>query len=212
MSSDTYVYRILHIDNLRWQLAHGLQCRSSAIVDPEFIDIGAKTVIDRRHEKQLPVTGSPHLSDFVPWYFGVNSVMLLNLLTGWKGVSKFAPGEIIHLVSSLEKLEAAGKRLVIADRNAAIAVAEFFEANVSWRDRLDWQAIRSDDFKKRPDDPGRFERRQAECLVHGCVEVSLLEGICCANDASKLKIQAICKAAGANLRVAVRPQYYWGLT
>ena len=33
-------------------------------------------------------------------------------------------------------------------------------------DRIDWAILRSRDFKRDPEDPGKFERYQAEALIY----------------------------------------------
>ena len=42
------IFRITHIENLHWILAHGLQCGSSAVQDPNFIQIGNPDLIVKR--------------------------------------------------------------------------------------------------------------------------------------------------------------------
>jgi hypothetical protein len=34
------IFRITHLDNVPWILDNGLHCRSSEVLDPDFVNIG----------------------------------------------------------------------------------------------------------------------------------------------------------------------------
>lgn len=48
------IFRITHIDNVRWILENGLHCRNGER-DPSFVTIGEPEIIERRNERSVPV-------------------------------------------------------------------------------------------------------------------------------------------------------------
>ena len=58
------------------------------------------------------------------------------------------------------------------------------------------------------DDPDRFERYQAEALVHQHMPLGALRGVACYDAAAKQEVEAIAVAANVTLKVAVRPGWY----
>jgi hypothetical protein len=63
-----YIFRIIHRDNIPWVLDHGLHCRNAQVVDPTFVSIGNRELIDRRHHKVVQVPPGGTLSDYIPFY------------------------------------------------------------------------------------------------------------------------------------------------
>ena len=61
------IFRITHIANVPWILANGLHCRSSAVQDPNFVEIGNPDLIDKRKHRIVPVPPGGALSDYVPF-------------------------------------------------------------------------------------------------------------------------------------------------
>jgi hypothetical protein len=79
------IFRITHVDNVRWILGNGLHCRSSGIVDPNFVNIGNVELIDKRQHRIVDIPPGGTLSDYIPFYFTPFSPMMLNIRTGWGG-------------------------------------------------------------------------------------------------------------------------------
>jgi hypothetical protein len=69
--------------------------------------------------------------------------------------------------------------------------------------------LRNRDFKHDISDPGKFERYQAEALVHRCLPVTGLSGIMCYEDAQKTALQAEVEKRGQSLQVVVKPGSYF---
>ena len=78
------IFRIVHRDNVPWMLDHGVHCRNSNQVDPNYVNIGNEELIEKRHHHSVrhPMGGT--LSDYVPFYFTPFSPMMYNIKTGWE--------------------------------------------------------------------------------------------------------------------------------
>lgn len=80
--ADGFIFRITHIDNVRWILRNGVQCKNSLISDPNFVGIGNEELIQRRTYRAVPMAPGGTLSDYVPFYFTPFSPMLYNIKPG----------------------------------------------------------------------------------------------------------------------------------
>jgi hypothetical protein len=86
--------------------------------------------------------------------------------------------EIVIMVSALPALAAQNIPFVFTDRHAYLQTASFF-CDLARLDRIPWSLLQTRDFKKDAYDPGKFERYQAEALVHRHLPVTGLSGIVC---------------------------------
>jgi hypothetical protein len=201
------IYRIVHIDNIPWVLANGLQ-PPNGLQNPGYVPWGNRDVIDRRAQIVVPGPPSGPLHDFVPFYFCKRHTMHYNLATG-HNCEKIKEDKIVYCVSSIEKLNEQALKYVVYDRNAAVATAVCFSANDEWQINLDWQAISSPDFRYDPTQPERKHKQQAECLVHGPVPSDALLGFACNTELTKQVLLAHIQQANSGLSVAVRPGFYF---
>ena len=202
------IFRITHLDNVRWILHNGLHCRSLEIVDPGFVNIGNLESIDKRQHRMVDTPPDGTLSDYIPFYFTPFSPMMLNIKTGWGGITKRANQEIVILVSSLHKLANEGRRFVFSDRHAYLAAAQFY-SNLADLNRIDWAILRARNFTRDSDDMDRFERYQAEALVHQHMPVESLMGIACYNATVKKGLDALLTESDMRLRIVAKPSWYF---
>lgn len=202
------IFRITHIDNVPWVLANGLHCRRSQVCDPNYRDIGNPDLIQKRHHRVVPIPPGGTLSDYIPFYFTPYSPMLLNIKTGHNGMKQTPMPEIVILVASLHRLAQQGVRFVIADRHAYLATAKFV-GDLSGLDRLDWRILQERDFKRDPNDPGKFERYQAEALIRDHLPVAALTGILCYGPQQEADLQALVNARNCPTRVVKRRDCYF---
>lgn len=202
------IFRITHIDNLRWILENGLHCASSESKDPNFISIGNPELINRRANRALPPPHGGRLGDYVPFYFTPYSPMMLNIKTGYSGITKRENADIVVLASSFHNLQNRGTRVVFSDRHAYLQAANFSD-DPNELSRIDWALLQNRDFKRDPEDPEKVERYQAEALAFQHVPVDALLGIACYNDSAKTKAEQYAAAAGATVRVLSQPSWYF---
>lgn len=135
------IFRITHRDNIPWIMDHGLHCRSSGVIDPNFVEIGTPNLIDKRQARDVPIAPGGTLSDYVPFYFTPHSPMMLNIKTGYHGITPRENEKIVILASSLPKMEEVGIDFIFTDRHAYLQAA-CFSSDTGDLDRIDWENIR----------------------------------------------------------------------
>lgn len=202
------IFRITHRDNMRWILDNGLYCRSSGVLDPNFVNIGNLELIEKRQHRVVNVPPGGTLSDYIPFYFTPFSPMMYNIKTGWGDITKRPNSDIVILVSSLRRLAAEGRAFVFSDRHAYLQAAQF-SANLADLDRIDWAILQTRNFKRDADDMDRVERYQAEALVHLHMPVGSLLGIVCYNATVKKALDALVAERDIRLKIVAKPSWYF---
>jgi hypothetical protein len=201
------IFRITHVSNIPWILANGLHCNNSQQSDPNYVQIGNAEIIVRRALRAVPVGPAGTLSDYIPFYFTPYSPMLLNIKTGRNGVVQRPMTEIAIITSSLHEIRKQGIPFVFTDRHAVLEAAQFYD-DLAQLDRIDWAKLQARDFRRDPDDPGKFERYQAEALIHRHVPMAAILGIICYNAEEQRKIEHTCGNLGVATKVYSRPGWY----
>lgn len=202
------IWRIVHRDNLPWILDNGLHCGNSAVKAPGWVNIGNPELIDKRANHPVPLPPGGLLNDYVPFYFTPFSPMLRNIHTGWGGIQKRPNEEIVILVSSLHHIAVLGLPFLFTDCHAYYQWADFY-SDLADLDKIDWPLLQARDFKRDPEDPAKFERYQAEALVHQHLPVGGLRGIVCYTEALKQRIEQEIQARYLNLPVYARTGWYF---
>jgi hypothetical protein len=197
------------VANLPWLLANGLHSANGGVVDPSFTSIGNPDLIGSRAHRRVPIPPGGTLADYVPFYFTPKSPMLLNIKTGYHGVTRRANAEIVILVSSCPVMASNGVTMLFTDRHAYTATAKWTNTQTDLADMIDWDILSRHDFARSDDYPDKTERYQAEALAHRHVPAGALLGIGCPSDTVKSAIEAHIQAAGLALQVFVRPGWYF---
>lgn len=202
------IWRIVHRDNLPWLLDNGLHCGNSNVRSPDWVDIGNQELIDKRATHPVPIAPAGMLNDYVPFYFTPFSVMMKNIHTGWGGVKQRSNEEIVILVSSLHHIHEKGLPFLFTDMHAYYSWADYYD-DLADLDKIDWPLLQRRDFKRDPDDPAKFERYQAEALVHQHCPVSGLRGIVCYTDVLRVQLEQQIVERDLNLDVFARREWYF---
>jgi hypothetical protein len=202
------IFRITHRENLPWILRNGISCRSGGAQDPNFRRIGNRELIEARRHRHVPIPPGGTLADYVPFYFTPFSPMLLNIKTGYGGIPQQANDDIVILVSSLRRAEQDGLRFVFTNRHAYLAAAEYFN-DLADIGEVDWDILQRRDFKRDPEDPDKFERYQAEALVHENIPARSLLGVVCHSEALAKRVETESTALGLDLKTICRPHWYF---
>ncbi|HVB15045.1 MAG TPA: DUF4433 domain-containing protein [Stellaceae bacterium] len=198
-----------HVANLPWLLANGLHSANGGVVDPNFTSIGNPDLIAGRAHRRVPVPPGGTLADYVPFYFTPRSPMLLNIKTGYNGVTRRANADILILVSSCQVMAGNRVTMLFTDRHAYTATAKWTNNQADLAHMIDWDILSRHDFARSDAYPDKMERYQAEALAHRHVPSGALRGIGCPSDTVKTAIEAHIQAAGLALPVFVRPGWYF---
>ena len=202
------IWRIVHRDNLVWILDHGLHCGNGNIEAPNWVSIGNQELIDKRARHPVPEHPGGVLNDYVPFYFTPFSIMMNNIHTGWGGIRRRENDEILILVSSIWRLKDMGLPFLFTDSHAYYRWANFYSDPTDLA-KIDWNILQQRDFKRDEEDPGKFERYQAEALVHGHLPIQGLLGIVCYTDDLKRRIEQEVQARHLDLAAHVRTGLYF---
>ncbi len=202
------IFRIVHVDNLPWLLRHGLPCRNSPEQHPHYRVIGNPDLIERRQYREIPMAPGGTLSDYVPFYFTPWSPMLYNIKTGYGGIERRANQDIAIIVTSLPRLDELGLDYVVSDRHAYLNVANFFRDQARLAE-LPWNDWRNRHFQRDHEDPDRFERYQAEALVHGTVPVEAFLGVVVYTGQVKEQVEQSATKMALKIAVHARPGWYF---
>lgn len=202
------IFRITHVDNVPWILQNGIHCRSSSVQDPNFRDIGNPELIAKRADRSVPVPPGGTLSDYIPFYFTPFWPMLYNIKTGYNGMKQTPMDDIALLVTSLRLLAKEQVGFVTTDRHAYLAAADW-ATDLKGLDAIDWELLQRRDFKRDGDDPGKFERYQAEALVHRHLQAEHLTGIIVHSETARARIQEALDKTALTLKIAVKPEWYF---
>jgi ssDNA thymidine ADP-ribosyltransferase, DarT len=202
------IWRIVHRDNLPWILENGLHCGNSGISSPDWVHIGNPELTEKRASH--PVIEPPYgvLNDYVPFYFTPFSPMLRNIHTGWGGIKKRDNEEIVILVSSLHHIKERGLPFLFTDSHAYYQWSNYYN-DLADLEQIDWPLLQRRDFARDPDDPAKFERYQAEALIHQHCPITALLGIVCYTDQLKMQIEQLLEMQNISLKVHSRKNWYF---
>jgi len=202
------IFRIVHVANVPWILDHGLHCRTSPEQDSNYLNIGNKDLIDHRAHRKVPIPPGGVLSDYVPFYFTPFSPMMLNIKTGYGGITKRNNRDIVIFVSSIHRIAELGLPFVFTNQHAYTVDAEFF-SRVEDLNRIDWPLLQSRNFKTNDADPGKGSRYQAEALIQRHVPLEALLGIGCHTDGVRQQLQSVIETRGLSVTIKATPTWYF---
>jgi len=202
------IWRIVHRDNLPWILENGLHSGNSNIQSNNWIHIGNPELTEKRAGHSVTLSPHGYLNDYVPFYFTPFSVMLKNIHGGRGGVKQRHNDEIVILVSSIHKVQSLGLDYLFTDSHAYYRWATYYN-KIKDLNKIDWPLLQQRDFRRDADDPAKFERYQAEALVHQHCPVNALLGIICYTDQTRVAIEGLLDEKGINLDVYARTGWYF---
>jgi len=202
------IWRIVHRDNIPWILDNGLHCGNSAIQSPNWVHIGNPELIDKRATHPVPVGMGGCLNDYVPFYFTPFSPMMKNIHSGWGGIRQQPNDEIVIMVSNLYRVRDFALPFVFTDGHAYYAWSNFY-TDLTDLHKIDWDIIQARNFRRDPDDPAKFERYQAEALVHGHCPVQALDGMVCYTESTKQQLDTWLQQRNLAMQVIARPGWYF---
>ncbi|WP_338874931.1 DUF4433 domain-containing protein [Spirosoma sp. SC4-14] len=179
-------------------------CRRTIPADPNYIFIGDSQLTQDRHEYPVPLENYGNLGDYVPFYFGPLSPMLLNIKTGYRGITKRPQEEIIYISCKVDSIVKAGLRFVFTDGQAKDRLTVFYQS-LDDLDKIDWEVVKAKYWHNIEDDFDRQRRKQAEFLVYEQVTANLIDAIVVFNKEKADFVNGFLKQEGRSIPVYINP-------
>ena len=187
----TPIYRLVHVNNLDTLLSR------NALHAPNFTPedgLPYKTIHNigvqaNRRVKQVNCGPCGSIHDYVPFYFGPLSVMLLNLKTG--RVPGYDEGQepLIYLKSTIQTVANGGHRFVFSDGHGLANFTGWFD-DLNDLSNVDWNLVAARYWADKPEDNDRQRRKQAEFLLWRECSWHLISEIGVLNKAAKVRVEA----------------------
>jgi hypothetical protein len=188
----TRIYRLVHIDSLPTLLARGALHAPNHTPDDglKYRAIHNVEVQVKRRDAAVLCGPGGTVHDYLPFYFGPLSVMLLNLKTG--RVAGYTEGQspLIYLATTVQAVAAAGCRFVFSDGHGLATFTQWFD-DLSRLNAVDWSLVRARHWADTAEDNDRQRRKQAEFLVWHAMDWGLIHGIGVVNAHAKQQVQGI---------------------
>lgn len=208
----TPIYRFTHIDNLQIYLSRGGLHAPNFFPDDgfEYRTCHNTEIQALRHLKKVSCGPGGVIHDYIPFYFGYLTPMLLILKTG--RLQKYQEGQesLIYLVSTCQKVAESGAGYIFSDGHGVIAYTKWFD-ELSSLDRVDWEVVYKRYWKDTVDDMDRKRRKQAEFLIHRFCDWSLIQEIGVIDSTMKSRAEEVFNTFPPELRrpVNVRRNWYY---
>jgi hypothetical protein len=201
----TEIYRIVHVDNVEYILAHGMYTRTHKKADPNYINIGDSGLIAQRNT--YPVGIIPpggNLGDYVPFYFGPLSPMLLNIKTGHRGITKRPQSDIVYIVCEVDIVTTTCKEWCFTNGHAKDSLTDFFN-DLSDLKEVHWDVVKLRYWSPINEFLDRQMRKQAEFLVKEKVPVSCMSKIVVFDQRTCNLVEALLQKLKHKIPVLVNP-------
>jgi hypothetical protein len=205
----TWLYRIIHIKNLEYVLLHGMHNKYHQDASPNYINIGDNTLIQQRRDYEVGVN-PPNgiLGDYIPFYFGKLSPMLLNIKTGYRGITIYPQSEIIYILCNITNIIGTCSEWCFTDGHAKNALTTFYN-DIDDLKYVDFSIVSERYWQNTMDDFDRMRRKQAEFLVKHHVPSNCISNIVVYNDDTNFKVSNLVTNSGKKIKVHTRKDFYY---
>ena len=208
----TWLYRLVHVDNLPTLLTRGVLHTPHTTPNDglPYRPIHNASVQANRHIKAIPCGPGGTIYDYVPFYFGPLSVMLLNLKTG--RVADYNQGQepLIYLLTTAQAIQQAGVQFVFSNGHGLATFTSWYD-DLAQLDQVDWGIVNAKYWSDTPEDNDRQRRKQAEFLIWQSLDWSLFHGIAVLNTTMKQRVQTILNQFPQRKqpRIDIRSNWYY---
>lgn len=206
----TPIFRIVHLDNLPVILHRGGIHAPSFFPDDGLHYRTIHNVEIQSVRQRRPLNCGPRgvVHDYVPFYFGPRSPMLLQLHTG--RVAGYDEGQkpVIYLVSNAQTVQQKGLGFVFSDGHGIACFTRWFD-NLAGLNELDWECIYADYWSDNVNDMDRQRKKQAEFLVHRFFDWSLVSEIGVIDDRTKSRVESVLERFPAEMHRPVNIRQAW---
>lgn len=206
----TPILRFTHVDNLDTIIRRGGLHAPNQVPDDGLTYRFCHSTEVQSARAEVPIHLGPGgtIHDYVPFYFGYLSPMMLNLKTG--RVEGYNEGQepLIYLVSSAQAIEESGIKFVYSDGHGLATFTEWFD-DLDKLDAVDWTVVNLRYWTDNINDMDRQRKKQAEFLVHRCCPWSLIQEIVVIDSTMQQRVESILAAFPKEQRKVVRTDQNW---
>lgn len=203
-----YIYRITHRDNIPYLLANGICARNHPQYSATYVNIGHSDVIAARAATNVRIPDYGLMHDYVPFYYNIKSIMLYNIITGYRGVTQRNQDAIVALVAQIATVVNSGRRFFFTDGQGNARMTSHYN-NTAELEKIDWGLISSGNFRNDNSDPDKTRRYQAEFHVHNELPLAHLAGIATYNEATAEWVRQAVANQGLQILVKPKPSLYF---
>jgi hypothetical protein len=208
----TLIFRIVHIDNLDVLLHR--QALHAPHQTPQdgltYRTIHDTEVQAKRHLHPIAVGPGGTVHDYVPFYFGPRSPMLLRLHTGRVAGYTQRQDPLVYLLSSVQMVAGADCQFIFSDGHGLANYTSWY-ANIADLGNVDWTTVYANRWNDTVDDMDRQRRKQAEFLIYQCCSWTLIDSIAVVNSSIQSEVEAVMARHAPSLRrpAVIKPQWYY---
>ncbi len=208
--SSVQIFRLIHIDNIEVCLKRGGMNAPHHIPKDGLVykTIHNIDIQNQRKVRPIPCGNLGTIHDYVSFYFGPRSPMLLQLHTG--RVPGYDEGQehLVYVVSTVDTITSLGLSFVFSDGHGIAAYSEWYD-DIADLDKVDWEAVKATYWSDTLEDPDRQRRKQAEFLVHEFCPWDAVQEIIAYNGEIKQKVLAIMGKHNISTPVRVSQKWYY---
>lgn len=208
----TQIVRFIHVDNLDVCLRRGgLHAPNHTPNDGlTYRTIHNVSIQAQRRVQRVPCGPDGTIHDYVSFYFGYLSPMMLQLKTGQ--VPGYSEGQepLIYLVTTAQAVQAAGIGYAFSDGHGIAAFTNWFD-DLADLDKVDWGMVNQRYWSDNVNDMDRQRRKQAEFLIHRACSWDLIREIVVIDAPMKARVEAVLNglAPSNTPLVVVRRGWYY---
>ena len=207
--ADIYLFRITHIDNLKYILKAGkLTAPNHVNRDANYIGIGDVTLINSRGSKSIPLPPGGTFLDYVAFYFGTKSPMLYSIKNGYNKVTKRDMEEIIYIVTEFNHVKINKLPFVFFDGHGYHNFSKCYNKEEHLT-QVPWTNVHETDWRDTESQPDRKREKQAEFLVYQEISLTAIIGIGVYNDNALIKTNSYLKKVGSIIKVKIHKDWYY---
>lgn len=206
----TWLYRLVHVDNIATLLSRGvLHAPHCTPADGlPYRPIHDVAVQEKRHIQPIPCGPGGTVHDYLPFYFGPHSVMLLNLKTDRVASYNEGQAPLVYLVAKAQAVVEAGCQFVFSDGHGLARFTDWYD-DLTQLDAVDWDIVGERYWSDNQQDNDRRRRKQAEFLVWQQLDWSLIVGIGVLNTAVKQRVEEVLDQFPQRHRPPVKVMSQW---
>lgn len=204
-----WIFRIVHINNVEYILEHGMFTKNHLQADLNYIDIGDSNLTSQRNNHPVsidPPNGT--LGEYVPFYFGPLSPMLMNIWTGFRGITKRPQSDIIYICCKVDDIVTSNLTFCFTDGHAKNHLTTFYN-NLNQLNEVSWNIVGERYWRNDDNDYDRMRKKQAEFLVKEMVPVMCIKCIVVFNEEKRILVDGIIQRFGLKINVIIKNDFYY---